>query len=352
MLRHVAWMPILLCCGCSLLPEMSHQPTYHNPFPQLSKVAVAPFFNCSDEKTLDGRKVAMAYFNELQAVPGFEVVPVHVVEAAMREHRLDLRGPTEARKLAQILDVDAVVVGAVTDYTPYYPPRMALQVEWYAANQSFHPILPGYGLPWGTHEEDQIPGPLVFEAEFALAKAQLKTQTPPVEKLPLEIPPPQLNRPATGAEPPAAQAAPGNAPAKEWPGPANGANGAVNPVQHIEPIPGSPPGAAPPGLPPNWPDPRGFIPAPPVARPPTCWPSDEPVIRHTKTYNGNDGDFTEALSSYYYFRNDARFGGWQSYLQRSDDFIRFCCHMHIAETLTARGGAGETRVVWRWPIFR
>jgi len=37
---------------------------------------------------------------------------------------------------------------------------------------------------------------------------------------------------------------------------------------------------------------------------------------------------------------------------RSDDFIRFGCHMHITEMLTARGGAGETRVVWRWPVTR
>ena len=81
-------------------------------------------------------------------------------------------------------------------------------------------------------------------------------------------------------------------------------------------------------------------------------PSDAPVLRHTQTYNANDMEFTEALSSYYFFRDDARTGGWQSYLQRSDDFIRFCCHMHIAGMLSARGGAGETRVVWRWPTIR
>ena len=50
--------------------------------------------------------------------------------------------------------------------------------------------------------------------------------------------------------------------------------------------------------------------------------------------------------------NDARFGGWQSYLQRSEDFINFCAHMHIWEMLSARGGAGKTRVVWRWPTIR
>ncbi len=77
-------------------------------------------------------------------------------------------------------------------------------------------------------------------------------------------------------------------------------------------------------------------------------PCAEPVLRHTKTYNGNDGQFTEALASYVFFKDEARGVNWQSYLIRSDDFIRFCCHMHIFEMLTARGGGGETRVVWRW----
>ena len=106
------------------------------------------------------------------------------------------------------------------------------------------------------------------------------------------------------------------------------------------------------GLPPNWPDPRGFISPPPRRYPPACSPTSAPVMEHTQAYNGHDTEFTEALASYYFFRDDARFGGWQSYLQRSDDFIRFCCHMHIWEMLSARGGAGETRVVWRWPEFR
>ena len=42
----------------------------------------------------------------------------------------------------------------------------------------------------------------------------------------------------------------------------------------------------------------------------------------------------------------------QSYLQRSDDFIRFCCHLHIHEMLSARGGADETRVRWEWSDCR
>jgi hypothetical protein len=326
-----------------LLPERLHQPTLHNPFPQLTKVAVPPFFNLSHEATLDGRKVANAYFNELQLVPGFEVVPVGVTERAMQDYGIELRGAGDARRLAQILKVDAVVIGAVTDYTPYYPPRMSLQVEWYAANPGFHPIPPGYGLPWGTHAERDIPGPLVFEAEMALAKAQLKTQTPPCESAAVEPVP----APANGGD----GNAPGGAASRE----ANGGKSAAKAASYETAARAKYAGGAAYADgegPADWPDPRGFIPLPPSNRPAVCRPSDAPVLRHTHAYNGNDTNFTEALASYYEFRDDGRMGGWQAYLQRSDDFVCFCCHMHIWEMLSARGGAGETRVVWRWPVVR
>jgi hypothetical protein len=339
----LAWALLMLTSGCMFMPEVSRQPTVHNPFPQLQKIAVAPFFNLSTEPTVDGRHVALAYFNELQNVPGFEVIPIGVVEKMLEAQQMTLNGPTEARKLAQLLDVDAVVVGAVTDFSPYYPPRFALQVEWYAANPNFHPIPPGYGLPWGTPHEDEIPGPLIFEAEMALARAQLKTQTPRYLK-PLQLAPP----PPQGGETEGDRQAPPEA---------DGEAGEL--VAHEQPLPTAPAAAIAPfgemgqmGLPPDWPDPRGFQPRGPSPAPLQVKESTEPVLRHTKTYNGSDQDVTTALASYVYFRDDARFGGWQAYLQRSDDFIRFCCHMHIAEMLTARGGAGQTRVVWRWPIRR
>lgn len=340
MLRYTLPLTLLLMGGCQFLPQITHQPTVYNPFPQLAKVAVVPFFNMTDEPTLDGEQVASAYFTELQAVPGFEVVPVATVQAVIEQHRLQLSSAEEVRRLAQLLEVDAIVVGAVTDYTPYYPPRLGLQVRWYSANPCFHPIPPGYGLPWGTPGEQDIPAPLVFEAEMALAKAQMDTQTPAYPPEPAGL---RSGDRAPGGPPPDGVA------------PAEGG------VRHLayEQAAGSEPNLSPPddqpphGLPPDWPDPRGFVPQPPRVRPPSCpEPSSEPVLQHTAVYVGNDPNVTEALASYFYFRDDRRFGGWQGYLQRSDDYIRFCCHMHISEMLSARGGAGETRVVWRWPTNR
>jgi hypothetical protein len=377
--------------GCHMIfPDVSHQPLVHNPFPQLSRVAVVPFFNQSDEPTVDGRKFALAYFAELQAVPGFEVVPLGVVEEAILDHRVDLSHAGEAQRLARILGVDAVAVGSVTDYMPYYPPRCGMRVEWYAANPGFHEIPPGYGLPWGTPEEEFIPAPLVFEAEMALAKAQMATQTPACD---LPINPPQISAPVEtpmfpsapatedsgagresdsesgAAEDTSGDSQPEDVDATESSGettalfeeelPAGASNNdaplpAVQPDQTAALATTDAIGAygASVALPADWPDERGFIPPPPSPQRPACCPTNGPVMTHTRIYHGADSQFTEALASYYFFRDDARFGGWQNYLQRSDDFIRFCCHLHIAEMLSARGGAGETRVVWQWSDCR
>ena len=77
-----------------------------------------------------------------------------------------------------------------------------------------------------------------------------------------------------------------------------------------------------------------------------------PIISHMRNFNGHDEDFTEQLADYFYFRDDTRFGGWQAYLQRSEDFIRFCCHLHLQETLVSRGGQDKSRLIFRWPLDR
>jgi hypothetical protein len=335
MLRSFVVIGCLMLTGCTMLPRCEREKTLHNPFPQISKIAITPFFNLSHEPTLDGRRVALAYFNELQQVPGFEVVPVGVVEEAMRQYRIPMRGAEDARRLAQILNVDAVVIGAVTDYTPYYPPRMALQVEWYAANPWFQPIPPGYGLPWGTMREKDIPEPLVFDAQMALAKAQLQSQSPPYEKLPVQLPPagPVSQTPAKTSDAKSPVHSTGEATAAT--------DGKVQLLGHYQPTPNA--GDAIPAIP-------GVIATAPCSCPGGggCSPTNSPVFRQTRTYNGNDGRFSESLDNYYFFRDDSRAGGSAAYLQRSDDFIRFCCHSHIYEMLGARGGAGEARLLWRW----
>jgi hypothetical protein len=312
-----------------LIPDRIVEPQFHNPLPQLHRVAILPFYNQSDEPTVDGEQIAIAYYNELQLIPGFEVMPVGVAKQMLAASGIEPRHGSDFQKLAAMMNVDAVLVGSVTDYSPYYPPRIGLAVDWYAANPGFHPIPPGYGLPWGRAEEEFIPNALVQEAEFALAREQLKTQTPPV-----------LTPPAPGAEQEATYHI-----SDESEGQIVSTSGDIASVAAGQ-TPESP------HLPPDWPDPRGFVPPAPAPDRPPPRPQYDPIITHTRTYNGQDAKFTERLATYYYLHDDARFGGWAGYLQRPDDFVRFACYLHATETLAARGGAGDARVLWRWPIRR
>lgn len=341
--RNLALLAIValasMLSGCAAWPTRHVHPVYHNPFPQLHRVAIIPFFNQSLEPTVDGDAIALAYYNELQAIPGFEVMPVGVVRRYLEASRLEPRTGSDFQELARLLRVDAVIVGSVTEYSPYYPPRMGLSVDWYAANPGFHPIPAGYGLPWGTAEEEFIPSSLVREAEFALAREQLKTQTPAFDENAMRAAPAsKLAASKSTVESPEKQANfAGSATGDKLIGSVAG-NG--NPVAgNAEPVP-------------PWPDPRGFIPLAPSASPPVLRPQYEPIISHTRVYHGQDSEFTQRLEHYFETRDDARFGGWQTYLQRPSDFIRFCCYLHLTETLAARGGAGESRVAWRWPISR
>jgi hypothetical protein len=102
----------------------------------------------------------------------------------------------------------------------------------------------------------------------------------------------------------------------------------------------------------DWPDSRGFVPPPPApARPPRV-PLHGPINSQLGRYDGKDNHLTQSLANYFYFADDARFGGWRTCPQRSDDCIRFGCYQSITEMLAAYGDGGKTRLVLHWPIGR
>lgn len=380
--RSIVSVAALLCWfagGCALVPDARHRERFHNPLPQLHTVAVLPFFNQSSEPTLDQIAVAEAYYAQLQAIPGFEVVPVGVTISKVESYVGSLAsvGKYPAKQLfladgmpvvpfqqidfsrinfqdlAAGIGVDAVVVGSVTDYTPYYPPRMAMTTRWYAANPAFHPVPAGYGLPWGTKAEKKIPRRVKLETELELARAQLATQTPLPTSEALQATP---QTPSVESQPPMviseadlAQYEAEMQPAAPIPTEGFQAEVVQEGWANCDPVTGAP--IAP--LPMNWPDPTRLIPdGPSPSGPPVAVPQASPVLSHTRIYRGDDMDFTERLAQYVYANDDGRIGGWEGYLTRSDDFIRFCCYLHITEMLEMRGGRDESDLILRWPISR
>lgn len=168
--------------GCEVMPVVRYKPTLHNPFPELTNVAVVPFYNETGNNKVDGREFALCYANELQRIPGFRVVSNELVDKTMLANGLHRFEEVEdIRYLATLLNVDVVVIGKIHDFSGYYPPRMKLETNWYAKNPYLHPIPIGYGLPWGTEYEGFIPDKIALLAEKELATAQIQTQSPEYE---------------------------------------------------------------------------------------------------------------------------------------------------------------------------
>ena len=168
--------------GCEVMPVTRYKPTLHNPFMEMRSVAVVPFVNLTGNERVDGRDFANHFALELQRVPGFRVIANKIVEDTMWEHEIHkFESVDDVRYLAQLLNVDVVVIGKIHNFSMSYPPLTKFETEWYHVNPYLHPIVEGRGLPWGTEYERFIPDKIVMLTEMNLAEAQIKTQTPEFE---------------------------------------------------------------------------------------------------------------------------------------------------------------------------
>jgi hypothetical protein len=308
--------------GCTLVPV-----SVGNPIPGMTTVAVAPFFNLSAEPSVDGRRFALAYYSELQKTSNYQVIPVGIVEAAIQENELNMSSPADAVKLARILEADAVVVGAVTDYNPYYPPQLAAHIRWFSPREwMFYP-----GLSTGEEKEKSIGYP------------------------PEDCPPPEGKKTTAPVVRGQSAGSPGGGGSdrSEPFGPAD---------ESITLTQGSSPGGSS-----NGPSTGPIIIWPPgseryeqspdrSAAPPGgksygsfCLPAQpetiQPIMSYTRYFDGADQKLIQLLKGYYVLRGDMRSGGWEAYLHRSDDFLQFASHVLVLEMLELHGGPLKTQKV-------
>jgi len=324
------WRSCVLCgllCGLAVIPAgcVPVPITASNPIPNLTTVAVVPFFNLSAERTVDGRRFAIAYFSELQKTPGFQVIPVGVTEQAIIENRLSLENPEDALKLAEILKADAVVVGAITEYDPYYPPKLGMQVQWYSPRAwKFYPGIPStppiLTTP-GSCLAIRAQSPDDDDYDDRVIPLQGRTEVLPPPRT--QYPQPELGQPVQSPR----QLNPGIGPTLAEP------HAPQRPPQDLTPqaMPGNP------GYNPPLPcDVRGELPIDPTI---------QPLMTYTRFFDGADPRLVRTLKYYIGYRSDRRSGDWEAYLHRSDDFIQFASYLMVLEMLSLHGGPVQTEYV-------
>ena len=118
----------VLCPGCNKPDRIAR--IYEDPYPVPRTLAVAPFLNQSGSDYLDVLAVTDEFYTELQQVKNLDVVAVNRVLATMSRMGINkISNPDDAVRLVDALGIDGVIVGSITQYNPYRPPKMAMAVQ-------------------------------------------------------------------------------------------------------------------------------------------------------------------------------------------------------------------------------
>ncbi len=127
--------------GCATKQELVAPEVTVSPYGSLAQtpvLAIVPLRNESGVSFADTLRVSDALANRASEIRGLACLPVNRTLAAMRALRMnDVRSPEEARRLAAAVGADAVVVGSLTAYDPYDPPKLGLTLGLYARDGSF-----------------------------------------------------------------------------------------------------------------------------------------------------------------------------------------------------------------------
>jgi len=102
------------------------------PYEARQVFAVAPLRNESGSAYADGVRIADKITAQLALTKGLDTLPVNRVLSAMQALGLSaVTNKGDAIRLRQMLGVDGLVVGTITAYDPYEPPKLGLSLELY-----------------------------------------------------------------------------------------------------------------------------------------------------------------------------------------------------------------------------
>lgn len=125
---------ILSACTSSGPALTSPVVSLHSPYSRPIVVAVAPLANESGTSAADELRLADRLVETLAEIDGVGVIPLNRTLDGMQALRLPrISTPAEAHALARILGADAIIVGSITAWDPYDPPRLGLNLALFGS---------------------------------------------------------------------------------------------------------------------------------------------------------------------------------------------------------------------------
>ena len=129
----------LLICGCAneKKPEYGVEQALYLPGHARQTWAVAPVLNLSGQREVDPILQADLVYGQLQQVAGLNVLPVNRVVEVYRALKIDqVQSEEQAAAVCQLLGCDALLIGTVSLYDPYDPPRMGASLQLFRSGKS------------------------------------------------------------------------------------------------------------------------------------------------------------------------------------------------------------------------
>lgn len=124
-------MLAMFLAGCGSGSKQGADPLV-SPYPERRVWAIAPLRNESGSVHADGTRMADHLARQLENAFHIDVVPVNRTLAAMEALQMrEVQTPADARRLLGTLGVDALVVGTISNYDPYDPPKLGIAIELY-----------------------------------------------------------------------------------------------------------------------------------------------------------------------------------------------------------------------------
>lgn len=130
-----AALALALCfCGCASEAPLKAPEILAAPYERSDVIwAVAPLRNESGTTLFDPLDVTDKLVAAAGQIRGVRVVPLNRTIAVMRGLKMNaVTSPADARRIAQELGVDGLIVGSITAYDPYDPPKLGLSLALFA----------------------------------------------------------------------------------------------------------------------------------------------------------------------------------------------------------------------------
>jgi len=135
--KQVMLMFALVLLGGCATKEPRGSDALVSPYQQGRVWAVAPLRNESGSLQADGVLMADRLQRQLENASNIDVLPVNRVLRAMELLEMPyVETPADASRLMQTLGCDGLIIGTITSYDPYDPPRLGLSIELFDGGRS------------------------------------------------------------------------------------------------------------------------------------------------------------------------------------------------------------------------